>query len=55
MCMYVCIYVCVYVCMYLCVYVWMCIFFMYGLLLAPLRLYNGNTTSIVLNGYSCYS
>jgi hypothetical protein len=28
---------------------------MYGLLLAPLRLYNGNTTSIVLNGYSCYS
>jgi hypothetical protein len=58
---YICMYVCVCVCMYACMYVYMYVFFyffflfIYGLLLAPLRLYNGNTTSIVLNGYSCYS
>jgi hypothetical protein len=46
-----------YVCMYVCICVFnVCMYFlMYGLLLAPLRLYNGNTTSIVLNRYSCYS
>ena len=46
-CMYVRTYVCMYVCMYVCTYVRMYVFFFkYGLLLAPLLLYNRNTTSI---------
>ena len=35
--------------MYVCMYV--CIIFIYDLLLAPLLLYNSNTTSILLNVY----
>ena len=43
--LYVCMYVCTYVCVYICVCMYL-FFFEYGLLLAPLLLYNRNTTSI---------
>jgi len=33
------------ICMYVCIFL---ILFMYGLLLAPLLLYNSNTTSVLL-------